>query len=499
MKQNIVFLLLFFIPVSGYSQNRTIDSLKNLVSTQKEDTNKVNILNELSWQLLLNNYPDKAEKYIDEATSLAVKLKFRKGEGVATNNLGIVYQTKYNYAAALKYYYKSLKINEEIGYLRGIAFSNQSIGAIYSVQESFTEAIDKFSRALKIYEAIDDKEGIGYIYNNFGGIFIEMRDFDEAMKNYRAALKVKTQTGNKAGMSMANTNIGEILLIQNKHDEAINSFAKALQLGIQSGRKELVANAYIGMGMVKFSLKNYNEATNKFKMAQSLLKESGYAESYIKLYRVYTSLDSATGNWKDAFIHHKLYNDYRYSFSNEENSKKVTQLILQNEFNSREALAKAEQDKKNLVRVAAFQKERILRNAFIVTAILLVLLLMGLFNRYNYKQKANKELSVAYKELKNTQDQLVQNEKLAAFGTMASRVSHEILNPLNFVNNFSDLSQELVDEFLHPISASNQKETGDLLLKNLQLINQHGKRAESIIRQLQEHLRAGTTQEFFEK
>ncbi len=58
----------------------------------------------------------------------------------------------------------------------------------------------------------------------------------------------------------------------------------------------------------------------------------------------------------------------------------------------------------------------------------------------------NRDLEVAYTQLKETQQQLVQSEKMAAFGVMASRIAHEILNPLNFVNNLTEISVELAQE-----------------------------------------------------
>jgi len=121
-----------------------------------------------------------------------------------------------------------------------------------------------------------------------------------------------------------------------------------------------------------------------------------------------------------------------------------------------------------------------------------------LTNRYRYKQKANKELAAAYENLKATQHQLVESEKMAAFGVMASRMAHEIQNPLNFVTNFSELSKDLVQDILSSHNEDNKNETADLLATNLEKINQHGNRAAAIINELQEHARAGTAKKFFE-
>jgi phosphoglycerate-specific signal transduction histidine kinase len=88
---------------------------------------------------------------------------------------------------------------------------------------------------------------------------------------------------------------------------------------------------------------------------------------------------------------------------------------------------------------------------------------------------------------------------LAAFGVMATRMAHEIQNPLNFVNNFSAVSTDLVQDILTSNDEADKKETANVLVSNLEKINYHGKRAADIINQLQNHARAGTAQKYFEE
>lgn len=124
---------------------------------------------------------------------------------------------------------------------------------------------------------------------------------------------------------------------------------------------------------------------------------------------------------------------------------------------------------------------------------------VGFYGQYKKKKKANAKLEIAYKELSDTQEQLVRSEKMAAFGVMAGRLSHEILNPLNFVNNFSEMSREMLDEMKNPENAIDIHEDLQALSENLLKINEHGKRATSIVKQLQEHTTKGTAHEFFEQ
>jgi len=123
----------------------------------------------------------------------------------------------------------------------------------------------------------------------------------------------------------------------------------------------------------------------------------------------------------------------------------------------------------------------------------------GLYSQYKKKKKANAKLEIAYKELSDTQEQLLRSEKMAAFGVMAGRLSHEILNPLNFVNNFSEMSREIIDEMKNPENATDLDENLQALNENLLKINEHGKRATSIVKLLQEHTTKGTAHEFFEQ
>ena len=106
----------------------------------------------------------------------------------------------------------------------------------------------------------------------------------------------------------------------------------------------------------------------------------------------------------------------------------------------------------------------------------------------------------AYRDLKAAQASLIQAEKMASLGQLTAGIAHEIKNPLNFVNNFSALSGELVDELrevLAQVSADEQartqiEEITDTLRGNLDKIDQHGKRADSIVKSMLLHSREGS-------
>lgn len=112
-------------------------------------------------------------------------------------------------------------------------------------------------------------------------------------------------------------------------------------------------------------------------------------------------------------------------------------------------------------------------------------------------QERTAELQQSLRTLRDTQNQLIQKEKLASLGELTAGIAHEIQNPLNFVNNFSEVSIELIDELRDEQQKPDrdeglEREILSDLEQNLQKINQHGKRAGSIVRSMLEHSHASS-------
>ena len=550
----IIPIVLFFLPIlhsfAANGQNTTIDSLKLSLSSQKEDTNKVNTLNSLGMQLMIANDYKNSYSLSLQALRLARKINFIKGQAYAFENIGTFLENEKKYEEARKNYDTAIYYFGEIEDKNAAANVYTSIASSYNQEDNSPEALKNIYKALNLYEETGNDEGIQYTYLILGGNNLAEKDYDSAEKNLIQALQYFTKTGAKEGIAITNTMLAEIDYAKERYGAAFQRDSIALALLNETGSimnkggvLNNMGNIYERLGDAAFNRENlaesenqYREALNRYRAAIEMHQMTGadqfIFETYTEIGNVYTKLmkldsarfyltkslnyythidenlkknhnsefeqlylaiskmDSAAGDMTKAYKSYKIYVTYRDSNYAEEKAKRLQQVKQQYEFDKKENVARAEQGKKD----AESKRTRNLQYSAIAIVFLAALFL---FWSNRQKQKAKSKIENAYSELKATQSQLIQSEKMASLGELTAGIAHEIQNPLNFVNNFSEVNKELLIEMKEEMTKGNLDSANGIandLIANEEKIYYHGKRADNIVKGMLQHSRASSGQ-----
>lgn len=361
-----------------YGQAR-VDSLLAEIPKAKEDTNKVNLLNEVGYERGTINFL-KAKEVLLMAEQLARKLNYQRGLGNTLSNLALVYELQGNYVESLKYQIEALKVREAIEDKSGISFSIHYIGDIYfsqgdisdkaSAKEEYNnKALDQFYKSLKVAEEINDKNSIANSFNCIANCYREKKDFNTSLKYYFKAIKIREAEKNKRRLAQTFGQIGALYIEKKEYDTALTYLFKSLDLANQTDYSRTKVRTLGSIGSVYFRQKNYIKAIKYCNESLTISTEIGFLQYVAKanqtLSEIYESPDFEEHNSDKALAYYKAYVAERDSI----NSKNANQAELQFDFDKKEAIAKAESKKQKLIIV------------FIALGLLLVLVFSGFIFR----------------------------------------------------------------------------------------------------------------------
>ena len=295
MKVFYTIIILTFLVSTSKAQTPRIDSLKKVLAHSKQDTNRVNLLNEIGGRLIVNgNYKD-AKLFLLRANILAKKLVFATGSAVSLNLQGTLYLRQNDYTRSLKCYNEALKIRKKQNDIHGIADIKSNMGIIHSEQGNYDKALKQYFDARKLREKIKDKFGCASSEINIGNIFFLQNNYPKALHYYVASLKTMKELNSSYEVALLLNNIGLIYSAQKNYEKSLNYFFECLSVVRQIGDEDGEGNALSLIGEVYAKQKEYLKATEYYslsiKIFEHLNNKRALAESYALLGTISDSLN----------------------------------------------------------------------------------------------------------------------------------------------------------------------------------------------------------------
>lgn len=282
--------LFFFIPVICFSQDDKTDSLKNVLKTLPDDTNKVNTLILLS-RGYLDSSPKESDRYGYEAKELAEKINFQVGLGYALKNIGLNFYRQGKYIEALGLWEQSLHVFEKAEFKTGEANLLQNLGVIYFAQADDEKALEYYLRALKVGEEIGDMKRMAECQANIGAIYgKKSAKYDQALEYDAKALELNIKLDDQENIGTITSNMGEIYLLKGDDSTALIFFERSVNAYkiAESGNMPYSLN---NLGRLYKKRKEYKRAIEyhkeAFDLAKKLESKVDMTQSLLRLADVY--------------------------------------------------------------------------------------------------------------------------------------------------------------------------------------------------------------------
>ncbi|MBT8211306.1 MAG: tetratricopeptide repeat protein [Eudoraea sp.] len=270
---------LFLIPILGLGQSAQIDSLKQLIAQQQDDSLKVNTLLAVSQNYFSIN-PDSAVIYANQAISLANEIQFGKGAGMGYKNIGLAYYYMGDFDQVLENWEKSLAVFEEVDFKSGISNLQNNIGSVYQTRGDDPTALEYFINSLRSAEAIQDTTRIATALLNIGTVYSNVPStYDQALEAYDKALPMFRDLEYDDGVAMASLNIGELYLLKDNPTAAVAYLEKSQELIDESNyghafSLSLLGKAYNKLGDLARAEQYYRKAISVANKSQSKMEQS---------------------------------------------------------------------------------------------------------------------------------------------------------------------------------------------------------------------------------
>ena len=482
-----IILIGFLLPVTLNAQNRLIDSVKAGFKMIKTDSAKVNAYNELCYLYRYVNI-DTAIFYGNEGYALSKKIQYHRGQSRALDVLGLAYRESGDLTKGLGLLFQALQIASDHNFIEERGLCLRRIGLIHADLSNWPLARDYHCKSIQDYITVDDKRSLAITYSNVGRFFDKEQKYDSARYFIQQSGKIihfapDFYPDYYESLGTLEYNLGNF-------KASMEAFTKGKQWANYYSDYRNLCNIHRLISIVYASQNQVDSTLHNANLAIYYGKKINFRLGLFRMYEFLSSYYDKKDPAK-ALNYLKEYNAVRESLYGTKNMQAMQNLVVA-EAQRQQEIIEVEKAYQNKIKMYA-----------LLGGLIVLLLAAAMFYRNSVNQKKSRillqhqknELEQSLRQLRTTQTQLVQAEKMASLGELTAGIAHEIQNPLNFVNNFSEVSTELVDEMKSEIKKGNYDEVNviaDDVKQNLEKINHHGTRAADIVKGMLQHSRSSS-------
>jgi len=449
-----------------------------------------------------------ARRAVQQARQLYARLGNSRRQANCYLGLSIIEMAQGNHVSALTAGLQGLPLAEQAGDRKTYRRLQATLGTLYVKLEDYPTAIPILQAALQGGRQDGDLPMVGAVLNDLGSVYTAQKDWSQALRYYQQALMVMRQQHDAVGEAVDEMNIADVYRQQGRYALARSYGRRAYARAVAGHDTYSLPYAQLILAQVYDKL---GQPDSAFALARPSFQQGQQArikDVLRDVSDVLAKLYAQRGDFAAAYRYQGLAVAYKDTLAGEATLRKTAALRYGY------ALDKKQSQIALLTKSRELQRQQSARQRqqlyLLLAGLAGVAVAAGLLWRTaRLKQRANRRLGEknqeiahqrdaldhAFLTLQATQSQLIQKEKMASLGELTAGIAHEIQNPLNFVNNFSEVSTELVEELQEALAASDTAEASALagdVAQNLSRITEHGKRAAGIVRGMLEHSRVST-------
>lgn len=389
-------VLILFLLFTGFINNplqlpgQNIDSLKNVADTAT-GKHLSGVYNDIADYYLKRN-PHLSMEYARDALNKAKE--FPNDTPLYIKALHIVGDANWylnNPADALEYALNALHLQEKIKDSAGIAETLNNLGVIYSSQQKYDKALEIQEKSLDIRKKIKDTIALASNYNNLGQIYYKLNEDSTARKYFMKSLKIRQRQQNADALIGAYNNLAAIYMRKLKYTNAINYLNKALSLADSLQLKNQLPTIMFNLGNIFHEEGDLKGATEWYKKAFEIAEEIGNFDVLLSISQKLETIYKTQNKLKKALHYSNLISEIKDSIYIRNTNAKIEQ--LQFKYNARQTeLENKTLKQKNELNELKLDKEQTKINLLIALAVLAIVIIGLLINRYRLKTSHNRQL-----------------------------------------------------------------------------------------------------------